>query len=416
MQPISQNNPNLHKAPSTSAEFNRIQNNLHYDLTQLFNIANRHNVQIKENMDVLIRENFFLQNKINELSTALDKIKTDLLYKQNGEEKQQLIKSMYSRNGIVTGRPSEANVDTLYGIATIPDADRVSKTSFKADDQSIMIPSSLSISLMESNNVQPLDADTGTREYYNVADPYLLNAFDKNNNTFWVHTSSFPDESNVSEVYGCMVISLPLDIVNNIYANTLTLHPYPEYSMTIADIWYKGYDGTRYRLPNYPTTKDNQNNDVPVPIKDAGKLFFSFPKTEIAEIQIYFSQPYWFANEGKRDFVYGFQDIGVEYRSFNASQAELVTEFSIEGTTKRFFSIDTPTIVPAVGAEQVIDDLVEHKLYYSSDLTSEFDFGNEIMAPIQKVYVKTILKANGDVLPVIKDIKLDYVFKDINDV
>jgi hypothetical protein len=416
MQPISENNPNLHKAPSTSAEFNRIQNRLHYDLVQLFNIANRHNVQIKDNMDILIRENFFLQNKINELGMALEKIKTDMTYKEQGLQKQQIIKSMYSRNGIVTGKPLDANVDTLYGIATIPDADKVSKTSYMTDDQKVIIPSSLRVSILESNNTQKIDTETGMREYYSISDPYLLQAFDKNNNTFWVRTSQFPDESNVSEVYGCMTINLPLDILNNVYVNTLTLNPYPEYSLTIADVWYKGYDGTRYRLPNYPTTKDSSNKDVPVAIKDAGKLLFSFPKTEMTEIQIYFSQPYWFANEGKRDFVYGFQDIGVEYRSYNTSQAELVTEFSIEGTSKRFFTIDAPVVVPALGSEQFINDLVEHKLYYSSDLTSEFEFGNEIMAPIQKVYVKTILKSNGDVLPVIKDIKLDYVFKDINDI
>src|SRR4051812_49384699 len=96
MQPISKNNPNLHKGPSSSAEFNRMQNEVHYDLTSLFGVANQHGIEIKDNMDILIRENFFMQNKINELQTAIEKIKTNLLYKEQGLQRQQLINSFYS--------------------------------------------------------------------------------------------------------------------------------------------------------------------------------------------------------------------------------------------------------------------------------------------------------------------------------
>lgn len=415
MQPISQSNPNVHKGPSSSVEFNRIQNSMHYDINALFDVANKHDQEIKQNMDVLIRENFFLQNKINDLSQKLEKIKVDMMYKAQGLSKQQMIKSMYTVDDVVNSGTSQANLDTLYGVLTLPSASRTSKVSYQAEDRSVIVPNSLGLSLLESTDTQPLDTESGMRQYYSVNDRNLTKAFDKNNNTFWVRTASFPDESNVSEVFGHLTITLPLNILNNVYVNTLTLHPYPEYSMTIADIWYKGYDGTRHRLLNYPTTKDNMNQDVPVAIKGSGKLFFSFPKTEITEIQIFFSQPYWFSNEGNRDFTYGFQDIGVEYRDYSSTTAELVTEFSLEGTGKRFYNIDRPVVVPAIGTEQEINDLVEHKLYYSKALTSEFDFGNEILAPIQKVYVKTIIQGSGDIVPVIKDIALDYVYRDLND-
>jgi hypothetical protein len=414
MQPISQYNPNLHKGPSTSQDFNDIQNTLHFDLSQLFATANEHSVDIKENMDILIRENFFLQNKINELTTLLDKVKTDLLYKEQTLSKQQMIKSMYSVTDVVRGSGIDAEVDTLYGVLSLPESDSVSKVTYKATDNSIITPPSLKVSLMESNNTRPITA--GVREFYNVTDDDLLRAFDGNNNTFWVHKSTFPDDSGINEVFGLLNIKLPLDIVNNAYVNTLTLHPYPEYSLSIADITYKGYDGTWYRLPNYPTQKDDQDRETPTKINNASKLLFSFPKIEVTEIQIHFSQPYWFANGNNREFVYGFQDIGVEYRVYNDTVANLVTEFSLEGTTKRFFTIEKPIVVPAVGCEGDIEDLVEHKLYYSRSLTSEFEFGNEILAPIQKVYVKTTIKSNGDVVPIIKDIKLDYVYKNLDDV
>lgn len=417
MQPISKNNPNLHKGPTSSADFNRLQNDMHYDLTSLFDVANKHNIQIKDNMDILIRENFFMQNKIHELETAMERIKTNLLYKEQGQERQQLINSFYSMENVMTTDNSNAGyVDTLYGIGTMKDSDRVIKTSIRTDDGRVMIPSDLGMVVYESNNTRPINTVTGMRDYYLVTDDNVYKSFDRSNNNFWVHTSTFPEESKVTEVYGILHIKLPLKMLNNIFANVLTLHPYPEYSLTIADIQYKGYGDTWYRLPNYPTYKDAQDEERPTPIKNSSKLMFSFPKTEVTEIQIFYTQPYWFSNEGKRDFIYGFQEIGIEHRVFNTNVAEFVTEFSIEGTNKRFYTIEKPIAIPALGTEQDIEEMVEHKLYYSKALTSEFEFGNEILAPIQKVYVKTTLRSDGDVIPVVQDIKLDYTYKGLDDI
>lgn len=415
MQPITRYNTNLHRGPATSREFNQLQNDLHYDLTRLFNKASEHELQITDNMDILIRENFFLQSKLNQLTTLLEKIQADILYKEEGQNRQQLIKSMYTTQDVMNQNSAfAAEIDTLYGVATLQDSDRVSKVSFKTDTNEVVVPTSLNVTLMESNNTRPPKQD-GSKDYYAVEDPRIKRAFDRNNNTFWVHTSSFPEESNVTEVYGLLHIKLPLNVLSNIYANTLTLHPYPEYSMTIADIWYKGYGETWYQLPNYPNYKDHLNVTRPLEIKDAGKLIFTFPKTEVTEVQIFFSQPYWFSNGGEREFVYGFQDIGIDHRIYNSASAEFVTEFSIEGTNKRFFTIDRPIAVPAPGSEQNIEDLVEHKLFYTKSLTDEFEFGSEILAPIQKIYVKTILRSQGDIIPVVKNLKLDYVFKDLDD-
>jgi hypothetical protein len=416
MQPITQNNPNLYKGPSSSAEFNKLRNDIHYDLTQLFSVANQHDEDIRTNMDVLVRENFFLQNKIMGLETLIDKISQDLLYKADGLKKQRLIKSFFSVDGLSDGDMSkEAYVNTVYGFLSIPASDVVSKISYKADDGTVIMPSSLNVQVYESTNTQPIDESTGMRTYYSIEDDNVYRAFDTDKNSFWVHTSRFSEDSGVSEVLGNMHIQLPLDVVNNTYSNTLVINPFPEYSLRIRDIQVKGIGEQWYRLPNYPTEKDANGNDVPVEIQDAGKLTFSFPKTEITEIQIYFSQPYWFASEGQREFVYGFQEIELDYRVINGGEAEVISEFSLEGTTKRFSTIQRPTAVPLIGTPQEIDDLVDFKLYYNKDLTNEFNFGNEIMAPIQKVYVKTIVKGQGDVIPMIRQINLDFTYKELDE-
>lgn len=413
MQPISLKNPNVYKGPSSSTEFNRIRNEMHHDLVALFQVANRHEREIKDNMDVLIRSNFFLQNKVIELESNLEKIAYDLVQRENGQDKQRGIQTFYTLDNLSDGDPkSEAFVDTQYGYATVLHSDSVSKISFRASDGQVIIPESLQVSVLESNNTQPMNATTGMRDYYPIDDDNLSLAFDRDKNSFWVHTSSFPEDSGISEVYGILHIKLPLDSLNDIYSNVLTINPFPEYAMTIRDIQVKGYGEQWFRLPNYPTTKE-KGLEVPVPMKNAGKSAFVFPKTEITEIQILFAQPYWFSNEGKRDFVYGFQEIELEHRIYNKNVAEIVSEFSLEGTTKRFHMIEKPNVVALPGSTQDINDLVEHKLYYNKDLTNEFNFGNEIMAPVQKVYVKTLIKGHGDTIPFIRQINLDYEFKEL---
>lgn len=417
MQPVSQSNPSLQKGPSSSAEFNKLRNDIHMDLVNLFDIANRHEDEISRNMDVLIRENFFMQNKLAQLQNYIDKVESDFLNKKSGVNKQTLIKSFYSLDGLSDGDTSkEAFVNTVYGYVSIPYSDSISKIMHKGDDGSVVVPSSLKIEVQESNNTKAIDATTGRREAYLIEDNNLMLAFDGNKNSFWVHTSTFPEDSGVSEVYGTIIITLPVDVMTNLYANTLIINPVPEYSMTIRDITYRGLGEQWFRLENYPTRKDANGLEVPTEIRDSGKLTFSFPNTEITQIQISFSQPYWFSNKKQRDFVYGFQEIELENRVYSITESEIVSEFSIEGTTKRFQVINEPQVTPMIGSAEEIDDLVKHRLYYNKELTNEFNFGNEIMADIQKIYVKTIISSQGDIVPMIRKLSLDYTFKDINEV
>lgn len=416
MQPISQNNPNIYKGPSSSAEFNKLRNDMHYDLVRLFELANQNEEDLKSNMDVLVRENFFIQNKVVELEKLVEKIQQDLIYKSDGQKKQRLIKSFHSLEGIAEGSvDKQPYINTVYGYLSTNASDVISKLSYKTEDGQVVIPESLEVRVFESSNTQALDTTTGMPSYYEIEDDETHLAFDRNKNSFWVHTTAFPENSGTSEVYGILHIKLPLDTMNNVYANTLVLNPFPEYSMSIKDIQVKGQGEQWHRLANFPTEKDKDGQSVPLPIENAGKLTFSFPTAEITEVQIFLSQPYWFTSEGRREFVYGFQEIELEHRIANGGESEIISEFSLEGTTKRFSTIDRPNVVPLLGTARDIDGLVEHKLYYNKDMTNEFGFGNEIMAPIQKVYVRTTVRDTRDVVPMIRQVNLDYTYKELDE-
>ena len=74
--------------------------------------------------------------------------------------------------------------------------------------------------------------------------------------------------------------------------------------------------------------------------------------------------------------------------------------------------IDEPEVIPAPGTHQNLLNLVEHKLYYDQDMHDEFSFNETILPDIETVYIKTILKKEGDIVPVIKEIRVPYLFKE----
>jgi hypothetical protein len=185
----------------------------------------------------------------------------------------------------------------------------------------------------------------------------------------------------------------------------IRINPYPEYGLSITDITYKSFGGAWRRLPTYPLNPDG----TPQEISNIARCKFIFPDTEITEVQIQLRQPYWLLEGGKKVFTYGFQEIGVEYNQVNVSTAEFVTKLSISGSGGKFVSINKPIAIPATGCPSAIDDLVGFELYYDDDLSEEFNFGDEIMADVDTVYVKTILTKKGGVVPVLEGIEAEYL-------
>jgi hypothetical protein len=365
-------------------------------------------------MDVLIRENFFLQNRIAMIEKELEQAKLNLRFKEQGQHRERDIQTFYVKENVILMESPEVatDIDTTYGVSTINVSEYSSKVSQLSESGAAMIPRTLEVGLKESNDTQPFNESTGLREYFELEGVNLSAVFDQNKNTFWTRTVSYPRDKGVTEIYGIMEIKLPLEYLTDVFSNTLTINPYPEYSMDILDITYKGYGDQWYRLPNFPTEEDGDGNVLPVSFKEASKLIFTFPHREITEVQIHFRQPYWFKNGDNRDFVYGFQDINIENRVYNNETAEFVSVYSLEGTTKSFEMIRPPLAIPAIGSEQNLDGLITHQLYYDRNLTNEATFGNRIMADIKKVYVKTTMRRAGDNIPVLKELHLDYDYKD----
>lgn len=412
MRPITLHNPNLHKGPSSSAEFNKLRNDMQTDITTLFNIANDHQQVIAENMDHVLRENYFLQNRMKKLEERVKELETE--YQNNITGESIFSRSFYHASNILTPNINlPVSLDTLHGVVSPVIVRSHDKVAYRNDAGQYLLPSNLEITVLESTDVEPIDEETGERKYYTIDTANIKKAFDGDKNSFWVRQAEMNENKCVTEVYAIIHVKIPQEISNNVYTNTLLIHPSPEYAMSVMDVQYKNQTGEWRRIETFPVQKIG-NVDVPVEITEAGKLIFSFPKRQVTELQIKVKQPYWFRHDNKRIFLYGFQDIVTEYREYSQDAAEFVTKFSLEGTDRRFSSISEPKLTVPVGCASISDYTVQHELYFDSGLNERFEFSTEIFQPVQTVFIKTILKVAGDLVPILREIELPYRHEELD--
>lgn len=414
MRPITLQNHNLNKGPSSSKEFNALRQSMQTDLSTLFAIANQNEAEIAQSMDHVLRENYFLQNRIELLQGQMKELAHDKrLNETDGES--SLFRTFYHANNISSNEKRPVDVDTLHGTVSPMVVTSHNKVSYLNDIGEHILPSSLEIEAIESTDTSEINAETGDRDYYQIDTTGIYQALDGDKNTFWIREAEFSTDKCVTEVYGILNIKIPQEISNNVYTNTLTLHPSPEYAMSILDIQYKNQNGEWRRIETYPTIQSG-NSEIPEEIKESGKIVLSFPKRQIEEIQIKVKQPYWFTDDNKRIFMYGFQDIIVEYREYSQDAAEFVTAFSLEGTDRRFSNVANPKVKSPVGTSEPNQYTVSHELYFDAGLTEQFEFATEIFQDLQKVYVKTILKTTSNTVPILTEIELPYRYETIIDI
>jgi hypothetical protein len=131
-------------------------------------------------------------------------------------------------------------------------------------------------------------------------------------------------------------------------------------------------------------------------------------------LKIHIKQPYWFKDGSRRVFMYGFQDIVAEFREYSQDEAEFVTPFSLQGTDRRFTSVGAPQVTTPTGTPAFNHNTVQHELYFDDSLTEQFDFDTEIFQTVQTVYVKTIMRTEGNEVPIIREMELPYRHEEIS--
>lgn len=398
---------NLYRGPSSSKEFNERFNDIQTDLVRLYDVVNENEDNIRSTTDVLLREYQFSQNQVEELKRELEEIRARQEGILAGEQKGKSVRLMGNPNHVRDAdERKQVYQDLDYGVVTPDVSDISSKVSFVTDSGSVVLSSKMSVSVKESDNTKPYDEENQSYVHYELDDNGFEQMVDKQKSTYWTRTVRHADGSGVRKVFGEVHVRLAVESLTNLYANTLTIRPFPEGSMTITDIHLRSVGGEWSRLESFPSI-----GDEPVAIENVKRTMMTFPRREVAEVRIRFEQPYWFDADGVREFTYGFQDIDIEYRAYTENECEFVTEHTLDGD-RVFDRVERPVVIDNEGFAWQGQGVVEHELYYDRGLSSAFSFGEEILAPLKTVYVKTRIKRVGENVPVLRRLEMEYRFKE----
>ena len=89
---------NIYRGPSSSAEFNKRNAAILKDIHTLYEKLNENEESIEESMDIVLRENFFLQNHVSLLRQEIEKLQRLVEEKEEYESDADTARNIFVQN------------------------------------------------------------------------------------------------------------------------------------------------------------------------------------------------------------------------------------------------------------------------------------------------------------------------------
>lgn len=347
------------RGPSSSEQYNEFQKAVFLDLTNLFELSGKTKMEILDIIDTLYNENLALQLLIKRLESQID------LLQSNTVLPNEIVHGafFYTNENLpdtiqpITG-PSVNNDLTHwqrnYGELTLPINNHQSKVNITDPiSGQIFVPKELEASFELTPTGDLITIDKGD----------IFRAFNGIPGQYWKYQAYSPSGS-VESVEGTITIKLPLNISSNTFVNTLTIDPFPEFTMDILSIDYVTPNHEVFSLQELLTNSTLQvasylNHLNPqVAFFNIGKTVYRFKREEIIELRIKVKQSTFSKkpNQAGNYFTLGAQNLGVEYLTY-APTSTVYVVFDAEATSvqnlgytvlarqfgKIFLSNQTPT-------------------------------------------------------------------------
>lgn len=319
---MSSNVPSLQVRPASfrsatnSANQNKMEEELLYDLNNLFNLVNQQEAELNNAKQVLGTENQYQTIRIANLEKELQEIQN--LYNQlqagTGRYKKQAYVDSFSED-TYANEQEKAEVDTYHSLLTLPIKGKVQSKIYLYDEiaDEIVLPKSLKAV------IEP------AADGMNIIDNDITNAF-RNSNEIWARRYVYGLEDAVDSVTTEITITLPDNIISNRDINTLTFHPFPLSTVNIDKIEYR-MEGGWNLIPGFP----QDDVGAPVPIKDAKNMKFSFEALAMAEVRITLTQENFIVENHKKVFYVGASEIGVSYTDYQSSIGRFICTMTLDG-------------------------------------------------------------------------------------
>lgn len=308
--PAMRKDPIPYRSRNTSSRINQMQEDIFFDLMQLFTELNQQKQKIQEQSQVVTTENKFLQMRLMQLEDELARL-SELLEQQKLQNGQPVtitaFVSDFQGDSDAIG-VQQASLDQLHRVATLPPAGAPVSKVFLTD----ALTGETFAPAMTKVEVEPA-AVPGS-----ITDINLRGLVDGKDHSVWVRKVQLPLSNPATEVTATVTITLPDNILSSRDVNLITIHPFPGQSVDVVDVEYR-LDGAWKRIPGFN------------PVNEAGPLKLCFPPIQIHQVRVTFRQRHWLEEHGQKVFYLGGQEIGIYSQSFAAQKASLQIPITLPG-------------------------------------------------------------------------------------
>lgn len=331
------------RAAADSSKFNDYTEQVFFDLTELFNIANEQEQDIKNMNEFYEVSSFFTQKQLERMQLEIDSLKEDLAAVQRpGQEYTKKLFPEHAQPDLSVDEYERALIDVQHGIVSLPYSSFSSSKLYLYDDlnNEYILPNTLKY------HVEPKADDITIKEND------LIHALTPDNFKFWHRQYTYFDGLK-DYVEAKVQVQLPENIISNRDVNTIYIHPFPLNTLDIVNVEYQ-LDGGWKTIPGFTR------------IEEAGNVQLNFPPLEMSDIRITLRQRHFIIKGNQNVFHMGLREVGISHNDYQlgVGRFEIPVEFNEAFNTKEITGI-TPIYQneSALSVHQKNTRLLTFKIY-----------------------------------------------------
>lgn len=367
--PSVKRNPVRYRGPLNSEDWNDFHEQVVKDITDLSNTVNLLYTNQYKSSIIFGNELLYLKQQVRSLSNQKDYY--EKLSIANSELAVRYI-DMADTKGIAFPEALDDShssmINAQFGEATLPATAIENKFYVNSlTSGAVVVPSDLVVTV--AGTFDKIDGK-GTINYEKggkVSPGNPIQAFNGNNQSFWVRRVEFPIDAAVDEIECELIVTVPSGASSE--ANTIEVFPFPHGNVDITEL---------------ATATDLTDNFTRVssfsPINNCLNKRYHFTSISVDRIKIRLRQRNWVEENGKKVFYYGLQELGlklVDYdrvytrgAAFGSNNSFILRVDAPEGHTfNQIYRIDpTPNFL--------LEDFVSRHVHIRVNTSPDYAVGN----------------------------------------
>lgn len=413
-----------YRGPSTSDDYNRRIEEVYQDLTVLYNRARLSEVEKDE-----------LYRRMAKDQLSISRLVTDLEDRIATLEAAENRITFHSASQVITPTSPGPNPlndpefgiaedellthDGIHGQLTLPRvvASSISKLRFTGPDGYEVIPPGLEMRVVGTAGT----ADTPVSQHESANPEYSLY---RKPGLVW-ERNVIADAPNVNGAQMTVYVRVPTDLFTTDKANSLIIHPFPQFDVTIEEIAYStrvdplltdgdGYSAFNsgehysgeaaavgYVVPGGWTGAEDGNDAI----VDSGPKNFVFESKVITALRIKLRQDSYYAEGSKYIYTYGLSQLDLRFDKFLPEGRAFIEVKPKDGETISSINSVTPQIWNVSPAS--VNDVFSYRVLWETNKYSNI-YTTDPVPFSERCWIEVTLRSEEGWSPALSGLIVDY--------